>query len=153
MADTAATAYSQVPQKNQDVEMIAPTNKESDEKVPAEAAHSGNDDVICLKPKMTLLNGCTGLFFRIIKLQIIPLPVNLIVGIVIVGSIIGSGIFVSPKGVLANTGSVGLSLTVWIISGIFSTIGAVSDGTLMYTFSSLLMWHCVCVWNSTVTPN
>ena len=48
-----------------------------------------------LKAKMTLLNGVT----------------------VIVGSIIGSGIFVSPSGVLANTGSVNMSLAVWILSG------------------------------------
>ena len=48
-----------------------------------------------LKAKMTLLNGVT----------------------VIVGSIIGSGIFVSPSGVLANTGSVNMSLVVWILSG------------------------------------
>ncbi|OQR80109.1 Y+L amino acid transporter 2-like [Tropilaelaps mercedesae] len=63
----------------------------------------GQDDgVICLKPKMTLVNGIT----------------------VIVGSIIGSGIFVSPRGVLENTGSVMASIVVWVICGLFSMVGA-----------------------------
>lgn len=79
MPETEATSgYSQVPQKGQDVEMISPGKKDGDEA----PASTGGDDVICLKAKMSLLNGIT----------------------VIVGSIIGSGIFVSPKGVLANTG-------------------------------------------------
>lgn len=59
-------------------------------------------DKIELKQKLSLINGIT----------------------VIVGSIIGSGIFVSPKGVLAGTGSVGLALVVWVLSGIYSMIGA-----------------------------
>ena len=43
---------------------------------------------------------------------------------VIVGSIIGSGIFISPGGVLSCTGSINMALVVWILSGIFSMMGA-----------------------------
>jgi len=59
-------------------------------------------DGVRMKAELTLLNGCT----------------------IIVGCIIGSGIFVSPTGVLQSTGSVNLSLIVWVASGLFSMIGA-----------------------------
>lgn len=80
------------------------------EQVPLKAIEAGEvvptptdkDDKVKMKAEMTLLNGCT----------------------VIIGCIIGSGIFVSPKGVLDYTGSVNLSLVVWTICGLFTMFGA-----------------------------
>lgn len=61
-----------------------------------------DNEPVCLKAKMGLMNGIN----------------------VIVGCMIGSGIFISPKGVLSGTGSVNLSIAVWILSGLFSLIGS-----------------------------
>jgi len=69
--------------------------------VPSSEGDKGGE-VVGLKATMSLMNGIT----------------------VIVGSIIGSGIFVSPSGVLKSTGSPGMALIVWTVSGLFSMIGA-----------------------------
>ncbi|KAK3099734.1 hypothetical protein FSP39_008669 [Pinctada imbricata] len=44
---------------------------------------------------------------------------------IIVGIIIGSGIFVSPVGILKETKSVGFSFIMWVICGVYNTLCAV----------------------------
>ncbi|VDL89092.1 unnamed protein product [Schistocephalus solidus] len=51
--------------------------------------------------------------------------IGLVQGItILIGSIIGSGIFVSPTGILASVKSVGASLVLWVACGLFSLLGA-----------------------------
>lgn len=42
---------------------------------------------------------------------------------IIVGSIIGSGIFISPNGVLQEAGSYGMAMVMWVIGGLLATGG------------------------------
>ncbi|KAE9549451.1 hypothetical protein FO519_007345 [Halicephalobus sp. NKZ332] len=55
-----------------------------------------------LRQRITLFNGCA----------------------IIVGVIVGSGVFVSPTGVLQHAGSGGLSISIWVLCGIYSMLGA-----------------------------
>ena len=73
---------------------------EEDQKVATE--EKSDDEGVHLKKELGLLEGVA----------------------VIIGIIIGSGIFISPKGVLQEVGSVGLSLVVWVVCGLLSMLGA-----------------------------
>lgn len=55
---------------------------------------------------------------------------------IIIGVIVGSGIFISPKGVLVHSGSVGASLVVWCLCGLLALLGALCFAELGTAVSS-----------------
>lgn len=82
--------------------------------------------------------------------------VTLLRGIsIIIGTIIGAGIFISPKGILQHSGSVGMSLVVWIACGVLSLFGELVhrcvsrwQRCLSYLESSYTEWE-KCWWKWT----
>ncbi|XP_071541986.1 Y+L amino acid transporter 2 isoform X2 [Panulirus ornatus] len=83
-------------------ETTEPLTAELEPMTPTETQHGDINGKTQLKKELGLLEGVA----------------------IILGIIIGSGIFISPKGVLQETGSVGMSLTVWVLCGFLSMIGA-----------------------------
>ncbi|XP_076810397.1 b(0,+)-type amino acid transporter 1-like [Clavelina lepadiformis] len=82
--------------------MTSELRKRKKSEISSEA--SGKDDVIELKKEVGLVGGIS----------------------LVVGTMIGSGIFLSPAGILAQTNSVGASLCVWAGCGLLATFSALS---------------------------
>ncbi|XP_026884542.2 large neutral amino acids transporter small subunit 2 [Electrophorus electricus] len=78
---------------------------------PSQTGEKSTHSAVALKKEIGLLSACG----------------------IIVGNIIGSGIFVSPKGVLENASSVGVAFIVWIGTGVITAIGALCYAELGVT--------------------
>lgn len=81
---------------------VEPSKTEKVAESGGDAGKEDDDDKVRMKKELGLLDGTA----------------------IILGIIIGSGIFVSPKGVIQEVGSVGLSLVVWTVCGFLAMLGA-----------------------------
>jgi APA family basic amino acid/polyamine antiporter len=50
--------------------------------------------------------------------------------VIVVGTVIGSGIFIVPATVLRQTGDAGIAMGVWVLAGVLSLLGALTYGEL-----------------------
>ncbi|XP_045760979.1 b(0,+)-type amino acid transporter 1-like isoform X3 [Maniola jurtina] len=83
-------------------------NANPGDKVQLEGSDAAQDDPVHLKRRVGLFSGVA----------------------LIVGTMIGSGIFVSPSGLLERTGSVGISFIIWMSCGLLSLLGALAYAEL-----------------------
>lgn len=52
------------------------------------------------------------------------------VAVITIGTVIGSGLFLTPGGVLRSAGSVGAAMAIWVLGGVLSLIGALAYAEL-----------------------
>jgi APA family basic amino acid/polyamine antiporter len=52
------------------------------------------------------------------------------VAVITVGTVIGSGLFLTPGGVLRSAGSLGVAMTIWVAGGLLSLLGALAYAEL-----------------------